>query len=273
MRKQELAYDRDGFWRGYWQKHSVDREEFVDLDIYPIELTLKYSHKSDCILECGFGAGRVIRHLAKNGYRVEGVEYDAGIVEQVHRVAPTLNIRQGNICSLPWPDGSFDVVLCFGVCGGLEAQLGAALMELKRVARPGGILLVSVMLDNLGRRAQRLINRLQSGERRFYSWMDSPDGWQNYFQSLDLHTLERKEVVSRYNVFYWAPLLRSKEPSDLTLARVKDDEYKLSTLGKWAWFLHRILFRTAFSGGMTFALRNGYGKHPGGNRAVVFPVT
>ena len=264
MRKQLLVYNPQRFWGDYWKRHSVDREEFVDLDIYPIELTLKHIRKTDHILECGFGAGRVVRHLAKCGYRVRGVEYDAAIVDQVRRVDPSLNLQQGDICNLPYFDGSFDVTLCYGVVGGLEAKTGAALMELKRVTRAGGIILVSVMLDNTARFAQRILNRWHRGERRFYAWMDSPDGWENYFNSLDLHSVERKAVVSRYNVFYWAPIFRSREPSDLTLARVKDDEYKLNALGRIAWFLHRKLLRTTLAGGMIFALRNGsrVGKIP-----------
>lgn len=66
-----LKYNETKFWENYWEEFQVDYEEFTDLNIYPIDITLNNIQKSDRILECGFGGGRVIRHLHKNGFNIE----------------------------------------------------------------------------------------------------------------------------------------------------------------------------------------------------------
>jgi hypothetical protein len=86
--------------------------------------------------------------------------------------------------------------------------------------------------------------------------MDTEQGWRNYFGTFGLEVIEAEPQVSRYNVFYWTPLLRSNEPTDMTRARVKDDEYKLNAAGAALWALHRTIGRKAFAGTMTFALTN-----------------
>jgi hypothetical protein len=42
MKKLELGYDRVKFWEDYWLEHGIDRDQFLDLDKYPIRMSLRH---------------------------------------------------------------------------------------------------------------------------------------------------------------------------------------------------------------------------------------
>lgn len=258
MKPLYIKYNKDRFWKDYWLKFDLDREQFINLNMYPIDITLCYVRKEDKILECGFGAGRVIRHLHKHGYTVEGIEYDAGIVEKLKTLDKTLNIAQADINKLPFPDSYFDSVLCFGVIGGLEDKMESAVRELRRVAKVSGTIIVSVMLDNVARLAHRISCDLMSKDdnAQFYAWMDSEAGWKRYFEFFGFKIIDAKPVVLKYNLYHWTKFLRSSENVDLALSRVDDNELKFNILGKILWFLHRNFFKKQFASGITYVLRN-----------------
>jgi SAM-dependent methyltransferase len=257
MKKLELAYDRDKFWQQYWSEHGIDHSEFLDLEMYPIRMTLRHARPSDRILECGFGAGRVLRHLNAKGYQPIGIEHDLTIATALHREDKALRIACGDASRLPFPDNSFDLTLAFGVLGTLHSRTALGLLELMRVTRPGGTLVVSVMVDNVARTFQKLLNRMVArGDPQFYAWTDSEKGWSAYFESFGLRTIETEPMVSRYNLFYWAPILRARTATDLTLARVDDSQYRLNAIGELLWQVHRRVLRRGLAAAVTFALAN-----------------
>jgi SAM-dependent methyltransferase len=257
MKRLDIVYDRERFWQDYWLEHGIDHEEFRDLEIYPIRMTLRHVKPGEKILECGCGAGRVIRHLAKEGYDIIGLEYDRNIVEKLKTCQPPIKVVEGDASKIQFSDNSFDVSLCFGTVGPLHDKTAAAIRELQRVTRPGGTVVLSVMLNNTARFLQKLQNRLMSrGPTTFYAWMDSEDGWRSYFESFGLQVLESEPMVSRYNLYYWTSLLRTKEKSDLTLARVDDTAYKLNFIGRCLWTIHRTIARKSLASGITFAMKN-----------------
>jgi SAM-dependent methyltransferase len=257
MKKLELGYDRVKFWEDYWLEHGVDHDQFLDLDMYPIRMTLRHVSPRQKILECGCGAGRVVRHLSKHGYDVVGLDYDRRILSQLKANDRTLKILAGDASCLSFADDSFDVTLCFGTIGTLHGKTAASLLELRRVTRRGGKLVLSVMLDNSARRLQKALNRLTSSRvPEFYAWMDSESGWRAHFESFGLEVIDSDPMVSRYNLYYWTPLLRPREKTDLTSARVEDSAYKLNFLGKFLWFIHKRFARRSLAAAMTFALIN-----------------
>jgi|CXWL01.1.fsa_nt_gi SAM-dependent methyltransferase len=259
MRKLTLAYDREKFWRSYWLEHGVDHGQFVDLGMYPIVQTLPHLKAEDKILECGCGAGRVVRHLHGAGFDITGLEYDGEILRKLKTAAPELNLVEGDATALPFPDASFDVVLCFGVVGTLEQGIDTAIAEIHRVLRPGGVAIISVMLDNVARRAQKLLNAIgASGVSQFYAWIDTESGWRRFFEYSRFDVIGVSPMVSRYNLFYWTPALRSGESVDLTAARVSDRLYRLNWMGQALWLLHKTWLRRSFAAATVFALRKSH---------------
>lgn len=56
----------------------------------------------------------------------------------------TSSLAVGRLEQLPYPDNSFDVILALGVLEYLP-QLDAGLIEIARVAKPGAVIIVSML--------------------------------------------------------------------------------------------------------------------------------
>lgn len=78
--------------------------------------------------------------MSKYGY-VVGVDISKEMVENCQNMGLPANCN--SITELPFENDSFDLILCLDVLEHLENDL-AALEELKRVLRPGGLIILSV---------------------------------------------------------------------------------------------------------------------------------
>lgn len=97
-------------------------------------------------LACGEGYGAAI--LANLAARVTGVDIDAGSIywatEKYAGAYSNLAFRQGSATAIPLPSSSFDVVVSFETIEHIDSLMQEQFMqEIKRVLRPGGILLMS----------------------------------------------------------------------------------------------------------------------------------
>ena len=110
----------------------------------------------DKILDLGCGFGRHAFEAARRGAdvvaldagrdEVEGVAATfAAMVEAGELAADALNTAavQGDALHLPFPDGSFDRVICSEVLEHIPDDIGA-MRELARVLRPGGTMAITV---------------------------------------------------------------------------------------------------------------------------------
>lgn len=105
------------------------------------------------ILDIGAGTGRYSVALAEEGYDVTAVElvkYNLGILKQKNS---NVKAMQGNALNLKkLNSNTFDVTLLFGPMYhlfGFEDKK-KALLEAKRVTRPGGIILVAYCMNEYG---------------------------------------------------------------------------------------------------------------------------
>jgi 2-polyprenyl-3-methyl-5-hydroxy-6-metoxy-1,4-benzoquinol methylase len=90
---------------------------------------------------CGVGWGTLLM-LESGAARVSSIDIDLEAVENARMRAPAADIRQGDLAELPWPDDTFDLVVCFEALEHVHRQ-ERVLDELVRVLRPDGILMVS----------------------------------------------------------------------------------------------------------------------------------
>ena len=95
------------------------------------------------LLDVGCGAGRALRLAADRGADVSGLDAAPGLLDYARRRVPGAQMIQGEIQSLPFPDGAFDAVTGFNSFQ-YAADPIAALCEAKRVTAPGGRILTLV---------------------------------------------------------------------------------------------------------------------------------
>jgi ubiquinone/menaquinone biosynthesis C-methylase UbiE len=108
------------------------------------------------VLDAGCGRGEVLLACAKAGAEVAGIDYSesaVGLSRETLSDYPTADIRVGSITELPWPDESFDRIEYSDVIEHLDPpQMVPAFRELRRVLRPGGILLTHTAPNRLFRK-------------------------------------------------------------------------------------------------------------------------
>jgi ubiquinone/menaquinone biosynthesis C-methylase UbiE len=96
------------------------------------------------LLDAGCGSGHNVHTLQARGYQCTGLDAAEGMVQQACELNPDLDIRLGDVETLPYPDNSFDYLISIEVIRYL-ADPRIALKEFRRVLRPGGIALVTAM--------------------------------------------------------------------------------------------------------------------------------
>jgi SAM-dependent methyltransferase len=144
------------------------------------------------VLDAGCGTGGVTTLLAAGvgeAGSVVALDILPGLLEEVKRqlgatpYPARVTCHEADVSSLPFADGTFDVVWCSRVVHGLPDQL-AGVRELRRVLKPGGRLVLReggaglrLLPFDVGIGAPGLENRLQVlFDRWFAGWRDRMPG-------------------------------------------------------------------------------------------------
>jgi SAM-dependent methyltransferase len=134
------------------------------------------------VLDVGCGAGVAVARLADyHGLQVTGLDASREGIEQAAEARPDLDFVAGRAEALPFPDASFDAVLCECVLSTLDDP-GRALAEMARVLRPDGAALLSDVYVRSGSEAARdgavaALGRRETVERLFEAAGLRPSTW------------------------------------------------------------------------------------------------
>lgn len=104
------------------------------------------------VLDIGCGGGFTCEYIAQRRAIVSGIDQSSKCIEQanLHGIANKLKIdyRHGYAENLPYPDNSFDVVICVDVLEHV-ADVDKTLMEIYRVLDRGGFFFFDTINRNL----------------------------------------------------------------------------------------------------------------------------
>ena len=87
------------------------------------------------LFDVACGSGYACSVAAQRGATVTGLDASQNLIHIAQARTPDAEFVVGDMFELPFPDGSFDVVTSFN---GIWAGCEAALVEVRRVLRPGG---------------------------------------------------------------------------------------------------------------------------------------
>lgn len=166
-------------------------------------------------IACGEGYGSAM--ISENAKSVTGVDIAADAIAYARQtyVRENLTFLEGSATKIPVADASVDVVVSFETIEHLEDH-EAMLAEIKRVLRPGGILVIS------------------SPNKKIYS---DETGYSNPYHVKELYTEEFLALVSRYfeNVRHYAQKIlaasviantESVSPLSVTADMKQDDKFE-----------------------------------------------
>jgi SAM-dependent methyltransferase len=163
-------------WRqlAYWNSQGSSKS-FA----HPLRLDwLAGLPKAARILDYGCGYGRNLDTLRARGWRGGvGVDFSQAMIERGRAQHPELELRVVERLPLADPDGAFDGALLFAVltCIPDDEDQRAVVAELRRLLKPGGLLLIS---DYPLQKDARNLARYEAGRARHGVWgvWDREDG-------------------------------------------------------------------------------------------------
>src|SRR5262249_54952545 len=166
------------------------------------------------ILDFGAGCGPLIRHLVKRvpvQTKISAPDIDKPAIAWLGQAFPRVDARVNEgLPPLPFETHSFDLVLCFSVFTHLnEEYQDAWLKELRRVTRPDGLLLVTVMGQWNWNDALAKLAGLENQEAEFLEngfCYTTRDGWSEHFPDY-YHTAFHQPAYVRRHWAKWFEVL------------------------------------------------------------------
>ena len=148
------------------------------------------------ILDAGCGTGGMLSALkaARPQWTLHGIDLEPLAVEYC-RGRALANVARANVARMPFDDATFDVVLCLDVLYHAAVDQAAALAEIKRVLRPGGILVLNLPAFDCLRGSHDVA---VCGARRYTSC--------HVRDLLRTHSLQ-PEMIQYWNAWLFLPLL------------------------------------------------------------------
>jgi len=188
--------------RRYWTERGRDKTFTTP---FRMDVFQEHVARDARVLDFGCGYGRTLAELAGAGFTgLTGIDFSETLIERGRTEHPDLDLTAYPGGPLPFGDNVFDAALMLGVftCIIETRAQAQALLELKRVLRPGGLLYVNDFLLN---RDRRNLDRYKLGHEKYgvYGVFDVEDGGtmrhhdRNHMEALflDFETVLFEETV------------------------------------------------------------------------------
>lgn len=174
--KRDVTKTSDEVRSGYdrvaenYAEHFRDELERKPFDRKMLDLLAEKVGGAGVICDVGCGPGQVARYLHDRGTKVCGIDLSAEMVRQARKLSPEIDFRQGDIFALDAvADDYFGGVAAFYAIVNLPREsVVAALRELRRVLRPGGVLLLSFHVGRETKHVEELLGERVSMDFFFF---------------------------------------------------------------------------------------------------------
>src|SRR5215813_2776141 len=96
------------------------------------------------VCDLGCGPGHVARYLRDAGTTIFGLDLSRRMIAQAQRLNPDISFREGDMTALEIPDATLAGIIAFyAIVNTPKESLPSVFREMKRVLRPGGLLLLA----------------------------------------------------------------------------------------------------------------------------------
>ncbi|MEM2916211.1 MAG: class I SAM-dependent methyltransferase [Candidatus Woesearchaeota archaeon] len=120
-----------------WDRHRQKPVEFA--------VRLASTWKPGKILDIGCGNARNLKPFMEKGFKCYGIDSSKELIKIAKQRLPQAKLLYASATKLPFPDKSFDYVICLAVLHHLKPKdHEKALSEIKRVLKPAGMAGIAV---------------------------------------------------------------------------------------------------------------------------------
>jgi ubiquinone/menaquinone biosynthesis C-methylase UbiE len=116
---------------------NLTAQNLVSRRRFAIEMIEAKLPKGSKILDVGCGTGHLAAELARRGYETWGTDLSEGMIQYAREHYNPDRFQAADIEKIPFPDNTFDGIVCLGVMEYLGSD-EPALREMHRVLKPGG---------------------------------------------------------------------------------------------------------------------------------------
>ncbi len=216
-----------------WRERRIHQEQYQQANLKDIALALGPDVAGKSMLDLGAGMGglsvALLLEYGDKGLHLQSMDYNpdychiASLRARRYGLILPITVAAGE--QLPYPDGSFDLITCLDVLEHV-ASTGDVLREMRRVLKPGGIVLTTIP----NRRAFRdphyhlpLIN-----------WLPRPLAEaivRRSGHSKSGGPLQDRQALSELSTYTWGAFKRAAEDAgfdlrDQVLWRIRRDEIR-----------------------------------------------
>ncbi len=155
------------------------------------------------VLEIATGPGLLARHVAPAAKRMIATDYSDGMIAQAKKgeCPSNLTFEVADAMNLPYADGSFDAVIIANALH-IVPDPGKVLNEIKRVLRPGGLLIAPNFVEHQGTLGSRIWSGILrvAGIRFEHQW--TAKQYLNFLGNYGWRVTFSKEMAARIAMMY-----------------------------------------------------------------------
>ena len=188
-------YNEDYLIAGWSQRGLNERlKKYIEI-IQALNLS-----KNIKILDAGCGPATYCRALKELGYQnIIGVDYSWSVLKKAKEKNYGIEYINADIYYLPFKQNLFDHVICIGVLQSITNE-ESLISELKRVLKPGGILLIAILNED------EIYYKIKKRKKTFLSEVRRYS-IANFKRKLEQHfkILKIEYIVILPNIIKWFP--------------------------------------------------------------------